>query len=409
MKHSHFKATPQFSQPSVNVDRENGIVKNVIIVEQGANKNGSYFNSQFITDLVADGNAQKQGVKSRFGHPNMCSTSLGTFIGRYKNFTEKDGKAYADLHLDPITKKTQVEGKGISMYEYIMDMAANNPDMFGNSIHIISEMFEEEVDGVKHASHTFESLIASDLVDSPAATSSLFDDSDDLGVIVTNFLDTNTEIFDAVTANPAIIEDFFSRYADYAKRKSLINFDMNFKNKLKHLFNTKDSFDVDLTLAAGGIVTVVTEGEEPKEGDIVKDSDGKPLADGDHLLADGRTLVIEGGAGAIKEIKPAAEPSTDDTEPTLTEVMQSVSNLSKEITAFATKFENSIKETQDGVELVAKTFNSQLTDLRKTIKTPKYEAPKPEQTGGKGGKDSAYDAEAAAEARERLKSKNEQK
>lgn len=406
MSSKFFKTTPEFKQPSLNVDRENGIIKNVVIVQQGANKNGSYFNSQFLTDLVASGNAQTQGVKSRFGHPNMCSTSLGSFIGRYKNFSEKEGKVYADLHLDQITKKTQVEGKGISMWEYIIEMADNNPDMFGNSIHIKSEEFEEDVEGSKVISHKFESLVASDLVDSPAATDSLFDDSEDLGVIVTHFLDSNPELFDTVQKNPAIIEDFFGRYATYLKSKSLTNFDMSFLKKLKEKFSTNETFDLDITLATGDIVTVVTEGEEPKAGDKVNDKDGKPVADGEHLTADGSTLVVAGGE--ITEIKPKEESTDPPAEPTLTEVMQGVTLLGTQFKAFQATFSKENKETREGLEFVAEQFGTldkRVTEMGKGIKS-KYDAP-PTPEGGKGKKegDSTYDADAVREAREALKNK----
>lgn len=184
---------------------------------------------------------------------------------------------------------------------------------------------------------------------------------------------------------------------------------MNFLKKLTSKFSKEDFHDVDLTLADGAIATVVTEGEEPKEGDIVKDSEGKPLADGDHLLADGRTLVVEGGSGAIKEIKPVAEPAPKEgDEPSMTEVMQSISSLSNQIKQFSTKFESSIKETQEGVELIADKFgdfDSRLTNLGKTVKS-KYDAPEGE-VSGKGKKPEGFDVDAVAEARKNLKNKNQ--
>ena len=101
-----FRSAPNFSeQKHVNVDRENSTIKNIEIAKYGRNKNLTFFDDKFLDDLVKKGNEQKQGVKSRFGHPNMCASSLGTFVGRYKNFRVENRKAYADLTLDPITKK----------------------------------------------------------------------------------------------------------------------------------------------------------------------------------------------------------------------------------------------------------------------------------------------------------------
>ena len=44
------------------------------------------FNEESLDTVVSFGNESTFGVKSRFGHPNMSSTALGTFLGRFKNF-----------------------------------------------------------------------------------------------------------------------------------------------------------------------------------------------------------------------------------------------------------------------------------------------------------------------------------
>ena len=170
MKRVQFNSLPNFNSSTTNVDRENDVLKNICIANFGKNKNDSYFNEKFISDLVEKGNAQTQGVKSRFGHPNMCATSLGTYVGRYKNLNTQNGNCFGDLYLDPVTKKTQVEGKGISMYDYIMDMAENNPDMFGNSIVISCKFNQIEIENEAGEKEnqvvpTLHEFIASDLVD----------------------------------------------------------------------------------------------------------------------------------------------------------------------------------------------------------------------------------------------------
>lgn len=406
MPQSHFKSAVVFSGPkSLNVDRENGIIKNVSIVDHGKNKNGTYFNDQFLQDIVDKGNEQKQGVKSRFGHPNMCSSSLGSFLGRYKNFTVKDKKVFADLHLDPISKKTQVEGKGITMYDYVLDMAESNPDMFGNSIHINSDLFEEKVGDVYFNSHKLESLIASDLVDDPAATQGLFNNTDDLGIIVTDFLDMNPTIFAAVQKDPSIIEDFFERYSSYLQTfKQKPN--MSFLEKLKKKFSAKETFDVEDTTAAGDIVTVRTEDESPKVGDPVVDAEGKPVADGDLTMKDGSVWVIEGGA--IAEIKETEEEEQEPTEePTNTEVMQSVNKLSKAFEKFQTSYKKDLQENQKGIEIVAdelSKFEKKFETLAKSVKSKSktYESEQPPKSSTKSG----YDPDKVREAREARKTSN---
>ena len=83
-----------------SIDREAGIIRGVSVCTEGEAKgHGVHLDSEFIQTVTDLGNAKKQGLKARFGHPNMCSTALGTFIGRYKNFTVEGNKAKADLFL----------------------------------------------------------------------------------------------------------------------------------------------------------------------------------------------------------------------------------------------------------------------------------------------------------------------
>lgn len=409
MNSKHFNSLPNFSSKNLNVDRESGILKNVCIANFGANKNDSFFDAQFITDLIKLGNESDKGIKSRFGHPNMCGTSFGSYIGRYKNFNIQNGNSFADLHLDPITKKTQVEGKGIMMFDYIMDMSESNPDMFGNSIHIMSECFEQDVNGEKQIFHRLEKFKASDLVDDPAATDALFSAPNDLGVLVTQFLDTNPQIFETISKQPAIIQDFFERYANYSNRKSLINFNMSFLDKLKKKFSEKkegDTFDIDITCADGMIMTVITEAEEPQVGDKVVDDKGAPVVDAKHLLPDRGTIVTVGGT--ITEIESAEAEITEPTDvpPTMQEVMNSVNAVSKSFEAFKKTYSTDQKENQSAFEMIAdehtKLF-SKVETMGKGIKSANYNVP-PGETPPKA-KTSGYDADAVKAAREKINSK----
>lgn len=409
MSKIQFNALPNFTSKDLKVDRENGVLRNISVANFGDNKNDSYFDEKFISDLVAKGNAQTQGIKSRFGHPNMCATSLGTYIGRQKNFNIQNGNCFGDLFLDPITKKTQVEGKGISIFDYVMDMAETNPDMFGNSI-VINCLFETKtftIDGkeIEKTVPKLESFHASDLVDDPAATESLFSNNEnDLGVVITQFLDENPKIFESFSKNPAIIQDFFERYFNYHNRKSLINFNMSFLDKFKKKFSAKeDTFDIDITLADGSIVTVITEAEQPQVGDQVVDDAGSPVADSEHMLPDGSSIVTVGGA--ITEIKEV-QTSEEETEPTLTEVMNSVNALTKSFSAFKGKFENAQKDNEEAFEILGDQFSTidkRVSDMGKTIKS-KYQAPAGEEGKPKPAK-AGYDADAVAEARKQLNAK----
>ena len=416
MSKKQFNALANFSTGgNINVDRENGILKNVEIAKFGLNKNGSYFNNQFLTDLVKSGNNKKNGVKSRFGHPNMCATSLGTFIGRYKDFELKNEKVYANLTLDPITKKTQVEGKGISMFDYIMDMAESNPDMFGNSIVVFCSWFDEEITNEAGEKEMVESLIlqdfiASDLVDDPAATDELFSaNPNDLGIILTTFLDQNPQIFSVISEKPEMISDFFDRYFNYLNRKGkpLINVNMSFLDKLKKKFGkpqTNEDFNVDVTLADGSIVTVVTtepERDTPAVGDSIVDSEGNSVGEGEHLLPDGSTILTDAD-GVITEINDAPEGGGEgggnDGEPTNQEIMNSVQNLTKSFNAFKKSYETTQKENEQAFDYLG----GRIQQMGKNIKsnyTP------PQGNGGKRNNSTTptggYDPDKVREEREK--------
>ncbi len=370
MAKQRYKSIPIFGkEQKINVDAESGIIRDVVIVQAGIDKDGGYFNDEFISDLIREGNAQKQGVKSRFGHPNMCKTTLGTYIGRYKNFRAlEDGrkKAIADLHLDPITKKTQVEGHGISMWDYTITMASTNPDMFGNSIHFSAKTKNEIIGDKEVETYKLRTFIASDLVDSPAATDNLFKSSGDFGMLATQFLDENPQIFEILQKDNSILEDFMERYKKYLKSKKK-NRAMKLFEKIKNGFGGKTK-NVDLTLADGRIITIVTENESAQVGDEVIDEEGNRLENGDYLLADGSTLVVEDGK--IAEIK---EPEQGE--------QASESEGSNE---------EAIKELTRTIEFLASrmvTLEQNFKTLARSVKSENYEVPPAEDTNKAKQKD----------------------
>lgn len=319
MKKHAFKALPTYNTTE-QIDAEKGIIHGVVLAQKGVNKNGTYFSDMFLSEMEKQGNAKGE-IKARFGHPNMCATALGTYIGDYKNFRVGNGKIYGDLHLSEISKKVNVPNGGISMYNYVIEMAQKHPEKFGNSIVVYADEQEEEITNEKGEKEQVYALILqdwafSDLVDDPAATDSLFHNTNDLGAKITEFLDDNPKIFEVLDKNPQIFVDFLQRYEHYSARKHNFNKEnMSILKTIQKLFGKKDSFDIDLTLANGDVVTVVTEAEQPQVGDPVKDSEGNPLPDGEHLLPDGGAIVTTGGVISEikeKEAEPTPEPSANE-------------------------------------------------------------------------------------------------
>ena len=389
-----YKSAPNFNQSQLGVIEtdEETIIKSVVIIQIGEDKVGDVIDKDFLSGIVSQGNESDLGIKSRFGHPNMCATTLGTFIGRYKNFSiiEEDGKskAIADLYLDEITKKTQVEGKGISMHEYITHMAKSNPDMFGNSIHFSGKQktVKEGEDVIYTNTLILDKFFASDLVDTPAATDNLFKSSNDFGVIVTQFLDENPEIFKTVQDNPKVMDDFINRYTNYTKQK---NKDMSLIDTIKKKLGVTKN--IDLTLADGEMVTVITDAETPAVEDRITDTEGNPVADGEHVLPEGSAIVTVDSV--ITEIKDAPseeeeEEEEEEAEEALsTEEVVALKSFAKSIPDFMESMKT-LKEVPEALGLITdtqKSLGDKFTTLAKSVGT-EFEPNTDENIEGAGKK-----------------------
>ena len=104
---TYFRSNTIYKQSPSSIDREKGIIKDIILCQTGEAKGHDLFiNDQFIDKVVQLGNDNQVGIKARFGHPNICSTALGSYLGRYKNFRSDGNKAIADLYLDSTSKKS---------------------------------------------------------------------------------------------------------------------------------------------------------------------------------------------------------------------------------------------------------------------------------------------------------------
>jgi hypothetical protein len=225
----YFSTPPIFSAPVTNIDRELGIIQGVTIARIGIAKgHGGFVDRTFLLQIVDNAASKPAGIKARFGHPNMCSQALGTYLGRFKNYSYSGDQVKADLHLDETSKNTP----NGDLFSYVLDMAGKNPDMFGASIvfEIGESVFlEEEVDGKKVEKEYFrlQELRATDIVDEPAATEGLFSANTFPG-IATQFLDENPEIMDLIFSKPDSVVEFLSNYITNSK--------MNLSEKIKQNF-----------------------------------------------------------------------------------------------------------------------------------------------------------------------------
>ena len=229
--------------PPESVDAENGIVRGVAIVTEGEAKgHGVSLDSEFVEQVRTLGNAKKQGLKARFGHPSMSSTALGTFLGRFKNFRADGDITRADMFLSSTAKETP-QG---DLFGYMMSMAAEEPDMFGTSIVFTpgreyrrnkkgekvgrpsydasrDERDEQRREWEDAGPKTFieiEELHAADVVDDPAANDGLFSAWNEatLAGQVSEFLDTHPDVLALIDKHPEVIDQFMARYEDYRGR-----------------------------------------------------------------------------------------------------------------------------------------------------------------------------------------------
>ncbi len=253
MSKKRWRDTGYLKSNPKKVDQAAGVITGVKVCSEGEAKgHGFSLDPEFIENVAALGNGFRRGLKARFGHPNMCSESLGTYIGRFKNFTtgktsREDGTeatcCFADLHLSETAKDTP----NGDLHKYVMGMAENEEDMFGTSIVFIQgptyrkntageKVYPYNVDGDRNSEFRetpgpdyieCEKLMACDCVDEPAANDGLFSafSGETVAGQITEFLDLNPQVFEALTKSPEIMEaivlhgekfdEFLERYQNH--------------------------------------------------------------------------------------------------------------------------------------------------------------------------------------------------
>ena len=216
------------------IDFENGIIHGVAVATAGEAKgHGVYLEQSFINDVAAHGNSKAKGLKARFGHPNMSSSAIGTYIGRYKNFKVDQSVVRADLHLSESAKKAP-QG---DLYSYILEMADKEADMLGLSIVFSKKgLYHYDDNGERQTGRGEKTFVelgapddpeagilhAADVVDEPAANpDGLFSKFTQnlTAAKVTQFLDENPQVLE-LYHNREIRDAFIERYQKYLQNKS---------------------------------------------------------------------------------------------------------------------------------------------------------------------------------------------
>lgn len=227
-----------------SVDADKHTLHGAVLIRPGeALGYGMWIDKEFcqtVAAMSANGKSAQAGLKARFGHPNMCSDALGTFLGRWKNVVaDENGFVRGDLHLS----STASESPKGDLRKYVEEMAAKEPEHFGASIvfstdweafknYAIENGATEKEDpmcgkyidfstfkspdpaNVENLPHArLSELHAADLVDDPAATDGMFSGAGGtaLAAQMTEWLDTHPEVFTALK-EPGMI-DVITRYS----------------------------------------------------------------------------------------------------------------------------------------------------------------------------------------------------
>jgi hypothetical protein len=329
-------------------------LKDVRIVEEGEAKgHGTWIDAEFVEKTVQK--AQNRRIKCRFGHPEMCKESFGTYLGYYDNFRvmedENGTYAIADLHLAEAANLSP-NGK---LGDYIMQLSKDAPDLFGNSIVFCYrntyfktdkgiKIFGDNYDGHGNLIYTTEngdtynpsehgeldtgkvyvdiaSLDASDLVDEPAATSGLFTKGDLLTRVATFFgLD----------------------FGGMRKTATLRKLIQEFNNMAR-----KEKLSINATIADGSAIVVETDNSFIGVGDMVNDAEGNPVPDGNHDITASDSnqsgITITTAGGTITRIEPTVTQTEQSSGKEIDALSLSVQKLTSDIKALQKAAEEQVK------------------------------------------------------------------
>lgn len=389
------------------IDKQAGTMAGVFVCTEGeALGHGVWLEREFISGVVKLGNEKKQGLKVRFGHPNMSSTALGTFLGRAKNFREeKNSEGQAVAVADVFLSNSAKEAPQGNLYDYVLGLAENDAKAFGMSIVFDhGGLYRKDEDGNKYYRHVrcsngsfveyftdkegkeidtsdislseklyveLAELHASDMVDDPAANPngifSAFNEATIAGQM-SEFLDLHPQIFEFVSKNPGVIDRFTKRYEEY--------------KKLQHKEN-KQMSDGKKPVSPESAPAVQAESSpEPKENKSLSAAPAVPAAQ--------ESAPAKPAAEAPKaaESAPAAtpalearkdEPAKDDPRAEFKQMLEAFGmDIASDVFASGGKFEDARKKYQAKLE----EENKELKKKVQTFEAAQTSGTEPVKAGG---------------------------
>uniref|UniRef100_A0A6M3LY66 Major capsid protein n=1 Tax=viral metagenome TaxID=1070528 RepID=A0A6M3LY66_9ZZZZ len=205
------------------IDKENHIIRGFSVISLGeARGHELEIDDETLNLVVKHGNAKENGIKSRFGHPNMSNSAIGTYLGRVRNFRKDNDRVRADLYISDVAFDSPKGDLG----SYVESLAEKEPDMFGSSIVFpIENRIENKGEkGIKGRNGKFIDLARPsilngvDVVDDPATGDGMFEFFSDTvkpSAEMTGFLDNFLKLPDAMDR----IHSFLNRYIENKEEK----------------------------------------------------------------------------------------------------------------------------------------------------------------------------------------------
>lgn len=232
---------------------------------------------------------------------------LDGYLGKFTNFVDEDGVAYADLELSEALQAAYP-----SEAKFISEMIKNEPDMLGVSVVGINN---QTLNGdVLDVTEFFE-LYSCDLVGLPAATTSLFNNQ-----------------------NEKKMNKFFSSFAELFKKSS---------------FATETVETVD-----GASITIEAAGETMAIGDKVFDSEGNAHPDGSvEVAVEDGVLVIAIANGVIESVEAKVEEEEEPKEGEVEVETPTTADVPEEFANRMAALETSVTELTATIEAMTAQFN----------------------------------------------------
>lgn len=161
-----------------------GLIRGFSVITRGEAFGHEMWIDHVMLSQVAEAlNGMKEGLKSRFAHPDMSGDGIGTSVGKAFNARVEGDRVLADLHI----LQSAHEAPDGDLGSYVMQLAQEAPDSFGTSIAFYADRAAEKAFEAEHTDdqgrfvspdkknrHNFRhvrlrNLRAVDVVDEPAA------------------------------------------------------------------------------------------------------------------------------------------------------------------------------------------------------------------------------------------------